>query len=80
VAKKLKTFKMEEVETLVNEEIDTVIQDVCVSCIKRVGNLQEKYYSKEIRRIKILGSIIINLQYSDTEHEGCSNNDDKKQQ
>jgi hypothetical protein len=64
---------MAEVETLVNEEIDAVIQDIWVSCIKRVGNLQEKYYSKEIRRIKILGSIIINVQDSDKEYEGSSN-------
>jgi hypothetical protein len=43
--KKHKTFTMAEVEALVNAESDTVVQDIWVSCIKHVGNLQAHDHS-----------------------------------
>lgn len=75
-AKKPKTFTMEVIEALVNGEIDIVIQDIWVSCIKHVGNLQAGNHSNEIRSNKILASAIVNLQESDTEHRGSTDNDD----
>jgi hypothetical protein len=54
LAKKHKAFTMEEVEALVNGEIVIVIQDIWVSCINHVGNLQADDHSNKIRSNKIV--------------------------
>jgi hypothetical protein len=68
VAKKHKTFTLEVVEALVNGEIVIVVQDIWISCIKHVGNLQADDHSSEIRSNKILTTVIPSLQDSDKEH------------
>jgi hypothetical protein len=65
VAKKSKILPMEEVLTLVNEEVPEATE---ISCTKHVGKLQKADYSEEIR--------IINLKDTNREQEESSNNVD----
>jgi hypothetical protein len=44
--KKNKTFTKAEVEKLMNENINSVTQEMWVSCTKHAENLQEEGYSK----------------------------------
>jgi hypothetical protein len=55
-----------------NKELDEMTQNSWASCLKHAENLQEDYYTKQIRCDKISEPIIINLQDSNTEHEESS--------
>jgi hypothetical protein len=54
VAKKNKTFKISDVERLVNEELDKVTQADWTFCVYHAVKLQEDDYAKELGCDKIL--------------------------
>ena len=51
------TFKIADVERLVNEELDNVTQEQWAFCVKHAVLLQENNFVKEIGKDKILEKI-----------------------
>ena len=76
VANRNKTFKLKDVEKLMNEEIDKVTQANWENCVRHAEKLQEEDFMKEVQRDKILEPIIINLQDSDDSDEQPTDEDE----
>jgi hypothetical protein len=69
LARKNKTFKISEVEGLMNEELGRVTEENWASCVRHAENLQEEDFAEEIGRNEILETIFINLQDGETEDD-----------
>lgn len=76
VANRNKTFKLKDVEKLMNEEIDKVTQANWENCVRHAEKLQEEDFMKEVQRDEILEPIIINLQDSDDSDEQPTDEDE----
>lgn len=68
------TFKIADVEKLVNEVIDSVTVDDWKRCVKQCEQLQKSDYIKEGLRDKILEPIIMTINPDETSD---SEDDDK---
>ncbi|PSN44899.1 hypothetical protein C0J52_06180 [Blattella germanica] len=70
VAERNNTFKMADIEVLLNEAINSITIAAWEKCVKHAEKLQEDDFAKEIARDDILEPIVVNLEESD-----CSDSD-----
>lgn len=75
VARKNRTFKLEDVERLTSEAIDHVTAEDWEKCVRHAENLQSDDWQKEIVRDDAMEPFIINLRDDSTDSEDDPDSD-----
>ncbi|KAL4104342.1 hypothetical protein QTP88_019643 [Uroleucon formosanum] len=77
VAKKNSTFKMADVEVLVNNALDEITKEVWTKCGEHCNKLQDADFIKEGLRDEILEPIILTINPDDSSTDEDENDDDE---
>ncbi|KAL4121281.1 hypothetical protein QTP88_013826 [Uroleucon formosanum] len=77
VAKKNSTFKMADVEVLVNNALDEITKEVWTKCGEHCNKLQDADFIKEGLRNEILEPIILTINPDDSSTDEDENDDDE---
>lgn len=77
VAKKNSTFKMADVEVLVNNALDEITKEAWTKCGEHCSKLQHADFLKEGLRDEILESIILTINPDESSTDEHENDDDE---
>lgn len=77
VAKKNSTFKMADVEVLVNNALDAITKEAWAKCGEHCNKLQDEDFVKEGLRDEILEPIILTINPDDSSTDEDENDDDE---